>query len=506
MSHEYKDLRLEKYERLLELAVGRAVPLALFDASGSPHWTGKSAGEMQLEGILADLCASGFAWETGSHGRRQRNVGAQDALFYEPVRHGADDTSWLVALLPQTVAEAPNKVRALLDALGAVATCCEDECRAQVEASGLAGELSRRYEELNLVYLLDGLSRPTEGFDRNLRPLLQRIGEHMGVDIVAFVSQGDDAPADASAAGHTIPNLDLVLVEVRGDLFRFVTAGRDIVVLNHPGDPRREFLFPHLPYKFLACPVTRCDFQGMLALVRHQQGPDFENSDRSLAQVIGEQIGTLLRSQRLIHEMKEFGEQLAGALIEAVEAKDPYTRGHSERVQAISVYLGRKLGLEERELQDLYWGAIMHDIGKMGVPDLILSKPGSLTTAEFTFVRTHPERSYEILRHIKSLSPEALAGARYHHERYDGTGYPRGLRGRDIPHHARIIAVADAYDAMTSSRSYRSARSHDDALAEIARASGTQLDPEIASAFQKACRDDMRWLERIVFRDDDVGE
>ncbi len=237
-------------------------------------------------------------------------------------------------------------------------------------------------------------------------------------------------------------------------------------------------------------------------LVRQPTRPDFSNSDRSLAKVVADQLGVMMRNRTMLEGMRKFGEQMAGALIEAVEAKDPYTRGHSERVQAVSVHIGQSLGLPRGDLEDLFWGSIMHDIGKIAIPDVILSKPGVLTADEYTFIKTHPERSFEILRHIEYLNRSALEGARYHHERFDGTGYPLGLEGKGIPLPARVIAVADAYDAMTSSRSYRVAMSHDDAVAEIDRVSGAQLDPEVVSAFESAYRNDDRWLKDITLHEE----
>ena len=133
--------------------------------------------------------------------------------------------------------------------------------------------------------------------------------------------------------------------------------------------------------------------------------------------------------------------EMAAALIEAVEAKDPYTRGHSERVHHIAMEIGRALRLPARELDNLFWGSLLHDVGKIGIPDAVLCKPGRLTRDEFTFIMVHPERSYEILRHIDRLQG-AVPGARHHQEKYDGTGYPHGLAGNDIPYNARIIAVA----------------------------------------------------------------
>ena len=177
-------------------------------------------------------------------------------------------------------------------------------------------------------------------------------------------------------------------------------------------------------------------------------------------------------------QLARFNQQLAAALIEAVEAKDPYTRGHSERVHHISMEIGRAMGLPADDLEDLHWGSLLHDVGKIGIPDAVLCKPGRLDRDEYAFIMVHPERSYEILRHVDYLKGAVLA-ARHHQEMYDGRGYPHGLKGARIPLLARIVAVADTYDSITSSRAYRAGRSHEIAMREIQRVSGTQLDPEV---------------------------
>ena len=151
----------------------------------------------------------------------------------------------------------------------------------------------------------------------------------------------------------------------------------------------------------------------------------------------------------------------------------------------------------EDEFADLLWGALLHDIGKIGIPDAILMKPAALTDDEYTFIKTHPGRSYDILQHIEQLGPSALDAARFHQERFDGNGYPFGLTGTEIPLVARVVAVADTYDAVTSSRSYRPARSHEDAIEVIRTVSGTQLDPELAQMFLRLVEQDEGWLSTI---------
>jgi HD-GYP domain-containing protein (c-di-GMP phosphodiesterase class II) len=172
-------------------------------------------------------------------------------------------------------------------------------------------------------------------------------------------------------------------------------------------------------------------------------------------------------------------------LIRAVETKDEYTRGHSERVARGSVMIGRVLGLAGRRLEALRYAGILHDVGKLGVPTRILQKAGRLTDEEFAAVAEHPRRARDLLVDLEFLG-EAQAGILHHHERLDGRGYPMGLRGDQIPEFARIIAVADAFDSMTSTRSYRGARSVAEAVAELQSCSGAQFDPQMVAAMLAA--------------------
>ena len=172
-------------------------------------------------------------------------------------------------------------------------------------------------------------------------------------------------------------------------------------------------------------------------------------------------------------------EQTAESLASAIDAKDRYTHGHSTRVASISRQIAKRAGLSEEECRKIYFSALLHDVGKIGVPDVIINKEGKLTDEEFEQIRQHPVLGYHILSNIRQ-SPELSVGAHYQHERYDGKGYPDGLKGEEIPVTARIIAVADAYDAMTSTRSYRKELSGEKTKEEFRKGMGTQFDPKYA--------------------------
>lgn len=172
-------------------------------------------------------------------------------------------------------------------------------------------------------------------------------------------------------------------------------------------------------------------------------------------------------------------------LMAAVETKDLYTRGHSERVSAASVLIARRIGMREDRVASVRYAGMLHDVGKLGVPTRVLQKSGRLTEAEFAAIQRHPVQGLEIVREIGFLD-EARAGIMHHHERLDGMGYPMGLAGPAIPEFARVIAVADAFDSMTTTRSYRDARSIEDALVELRRCAGTQFDPQMVEALVSA--------------------
>jgi HD-GYP domain-containing protein (c-di-GMP phosphodiesterase class II) len=170
------------------------------------------------------------------------------------------------------------------------------------------------------------------------------------------------------------------------------------------------------------------------------------------------------------------------ALSASIDAKDPYTCGHSERVAYISKQLALAKGMGESEAERIHIGGLVHDVGKIGVPESTLCKAGRLTDLEFEQIKLHPQIGHDILKDIPQFA-DVLPGVLYHHERYDGRGYPAGLSGTDIPLIARIIGLADSFDAMSSTRTYRAAMDRDTVVKEIIDCSGTQFDPDLTEAF-----------------------
>ncbi|GAA0217974.1 hypothetical protein GCM10009527_012620 [Actinomadura nitritigenes] len=194
------------------------------------------------------------------------------------------------------------------------------------------------------------------------------------------------------------------------------------------------------------------------------------------------------------------------ALCQAVETKDFYTRGHSERVSRGSVMIAQEIGMRADRVEAIRYAGMLHDVGKLGVPTKVLQKSGSLTEEEFAAIQLHPMRGLEIVREIGFLD-EALAGIMHHHEKVNGRGYPMGLAGDEIPEFARVISVADAFDSMTSTRSYRAARTVAEAVAELRRGMGDHFDPAMVEAFLRALdREGWEPPRPVVLPDDDVVE
>ncbi|MFL1377714.1 HD-GYP domain-containing protein [Nocardiopsis protaetiae] len=191
-------------------------------------------------------------------------------------------------------------------------------------------------------------------------------------------------------------------------------------------------------------------------------------------------------------------EATLATLCQAVETKDYYTRGHCMRVAEGSAMIARELGMSAERVQKIRYAGMLHDIGKLGVPTKVLQKTGKLTDEEYAAIKLHPTRGYEIVREIGFLD-EALAGIRHHHERLDGRGYPMGLVGMEIPESARIISVADVFDCLTSTRSYRKAWSVEDAIVELRACAGTQFDPRMVEALVRA-------VEREGWETPDIAE
>ncbi|MEK7818078.1 MAG: HD domain-containing phosphohydrolase [Actinomycetota bacterium] len=259
---------------------------------------------------------------------------------------------------------------------------------------------------------------------------------------------------------------------------------------NSLTNEERRALFPAFTHTLCLVPMhlgKKATGLLMLGEARNENREPFAPEKVGLARGIADQAASALRGAELFIELEGAYLETVIALAKTVDAKDTYTHDHAQRMAEMAMTIGRAIGMEGEELQDLHYGAILHDIGKIGVPDAVLQKPGRLTSREWTEMRKHPYVGSQILSAVSYLGG-AVKVVHHHHERYDGTGYPDGLAGEKIPLGARVLAVVDAYSAIVDKRVYKEARTHGEAITELERNSGTQFDPEIVRVFLKLYR------------------
>jgi putative nucleotidyltransferase with HDIG domain len=227
---------------------------------------------------------------------------------------------------------------------------------------------------------------------------------------------------------------------------------------------------------------------GWLAAINHTGDGEFGTVEASLANSIGAILGIHSSNCDLYRQQAEFLASVVRALTSAIDAKDPYTCGHSDRVARIAVRLAKEFGCDSKMLHTMYMAGLLHDIGKIGIDDAVLRKPGKLTEAEFDHIKQHPELGYRILADIRQLA-DVLPAVLHHHEQWDGKGYPLKLAAEQIPFIARILAVADAFDAMSSDRPYRRGMPVERVEELFRLGAGQQWDAEVIKAYFSACDD-----------------
>ncbi|MCK4673464.1 GAF domain-containing protein [candidate division WOR-3 bacterium] len=267
--------------------------------------------------------------------------------------------------------------------------------------------------------------------------------------------------------------------------------GRPLLVPDVTKDPR-WFKGVDKKTKFvtrsiIAVPlISKGKIIGVSEVLNKKGNRYFNENDLELFEALGHQIAVAVENASLYAELDELFLSSIRAIVEAVDAKDPYTKGHSARVVEYSLLIGESYdNLSKDELKQLEVSAILHDVGKIGVPDKILGKTGKLTPVEYAYMQRHSEFGSAIIEPIAKLR-ELIPNILHHHEQFDGRGYPHGLQGNKIPLFARIICIADSFDAMITDRPYRKKRNTKKALDELEKQSGTQFDPKLVKIFIKA--------------------
>jgi response regulator RpfG family c-di-GMP phosphodiesterase len=407
-----------------------------------------------------------------------------------------------IALLERMGEAAPSTLAVMMTGFGTVETAIDamkrgahdyilkpfklDEVHAvvgrAVATKRMRAENIRLKQALSLYKVSEAISTSLS-LDQVISTVIESCRDEIAADFVsAWLDDGEGSLYERDRyAGAEGASLDVDAEAVRR---RLVEAP----LLAHDDDARAYLENGAGVASFLAVPLSVKDrLLGFVAVASLRGKRPLEEGERKLLTIIASRAAAAIENARLYADLQATFKQTIAGLASAIDKMDRYTAGHSERVAAHAVYLARRIGLSEGEVEIVRQSALMHDIGKIGCV-LNLNKPGKLTDAEYEAFKKHPVFGRDILSPIKFLHP-LIPGVHLHHERFDGRGYPLGLEGQNIPLVARIISVADTYDAMTSNRSYRRALPHEVAVAEIDRCSGNQFDPDIAGTFLEGLDD-----------------
>lgn len=351
----------------------------------------------------------------------------------------------------------------------------------QQEIDSLSSQLANSYEELSLIYQISG------GMKINRRPA--DFFKQACLDVLEVMQVAGMGVALNDSLMHQLPVLYGSLSLPPGEVHRLASQLLSIVgqrkkallINDLSADPGLAWMGQYAR-RLIAVPLQRQDqVLGCLFGIDKIAG-DFDSVDSKLLNSIANESAIYLENARLFEDVHGLMMGLLHSLTSAVDAKDAYTFGHSERVALFSRHLAKQAKVPDADVERIYMAGLLHDVGKIGVPESVLQKAGKLTNEEYDMMKKHPRIGARILRDIKQIE-DIIPGVLYHHERWDGRGYPEGLKGTEIPLMGRIICLADCFDAMTSNRTYRRALPIQTALDEIRNSRGTQFDPDLADEF-----------------------
>jgi HD-GYP domain-containing protein (c-di-GMP phosphodiesterase class II) len=363
------------------------------------------------------------------------------------------------------------------------------------EVNTLSQQLSETYEELSLIYQLSGgmkvNRRPVDFFRQACLDVMQVMGvQGMGVALRLDIAE---CPPPALYGRMSLSPAQLK--RLSDELLVVLRHRRSPLLIARLAGDRTFGWLGESARQLLAVPLMRGDEVLGCLFALDKEEDEFDSVDSKLLASIANESAIYLENATLYDDVHGLMMGLLHSLTSAVDAKDAYTCGHSERVALLSRHLAMKANLSDADVEQVYMAGLLHDVGKIGVPEAVLQKAGRLTAEEFEHMKRHPEIGARILADVKQLK-SVIPGVLHHHERWDGRGYPFGLSGERIPMMGRIICLADCFDAMTSNRTYRRALPVEVAQCEIRRCSGTQFDPWLAEAFIKTEPDALRELLR----------
>ncbi|MHC1697298.1 MAG: HD-GYP domain-containing protein [Geobacteraceae bacterium] len=354
------------------------------------------------------------------------------------------------------------------------------------EMVNLSSEIVRIYDELSLIQKLSGRLGNEMDSERICRLVLEEADKILSA--TTFFIMLLDAERQELSTRYAIGRygelvLDFRVSSTQGLIGHVIRQGEPVTVCDIPVDGRLTLPFPA---KSVLCVPLIADTKpvGMLIATDKLSGEEFWSQELQLMGIFAAEVSSALQKANLYEEINKLFLSTVEALATSIDAKDPYTYGHSRRVAELSVAIGTELGMPKERIRKLELASLLHDIGKIGTPESILRKPGMLQPEEYEKIKEHPAKGEEILAMITEFK-EIVTWIRHHHEWYDGNGYPDRLAAEQIPVEARILAVADSFDAMTSDRPYRKGMPTDAVLKIIEQFSRSQFDPAIVVAFER---------------------